>query len=450
MGVKAYLKLALFEYLAATVLSTGLVTVLLQGFYVAPELQGNALLIGACCALLLALLYLAGYSRRALLPGALAYLLAAAAGIAVALLTSQGASIVADVEENHLSFAVCTVLVPAAVYLLSRRRLGFLFLLLFALFACGYVQFVFHAELLAPSLAAFLAAAALFVYRGFVESVYAADSVGELRAGAPAAASALLPAACLGLGVLVFALLIAPLEPGHLSVKLFTEYRSFETVEVSNPVVYHKVENTELSTQTITDEEVYGSIPYEVDGSGFSEGSLTEFRDNAVEYAGQVESFSFDAQTAELESMTFANAPWMVLGTLAALLLALLAAVAVRKLLRRRWDARTAALPPAAQAQELYARFLRDLGALGLGKPASQTPAEFAAAAGPAMDAFAGEGGAQRWQQVTGAHAAACFGAGEPAAAQLEACWAFRRAFFANALRSAGRGRYCLKLFWRM
>ena len=450
MSVRDYAACVAAEYMLSVVVSVCLVMVVLSGFVVAPELQYNVGLIGVLSALLLAIAYAAAYRKGLVVWGIAGFCVLGAIIIALGVVTSSADNVMADVEENHLSFAAAVVVANACVFLLSRRPAGFLVLVAGCLFSCAFVEFAFGFGLVVPTVVLCVALAVLFSCRSFEGNVRAACCASRprrLRAFCIAGGASVL---CCAAAVGIYALVIAPLDPGHLTLRLFTEERSFETVYVSNPVVYDKVEDPNLQTLTLLDEVIEGNNPIEVEGSGLSQGATAEFVEKSREVVGQMGGYRLSNDDEGPDLFTYELPEfWFLLLALAPIAVVAIL-VGVRKAVRAKRRRSLMRLEPREQISALYLDAMAKLAKVNMGRPVALTPAEFAVAASGRMEAFLRKGQPGAWLAMAQAFEQVHYGGKLPTGDQVTACWSFHDSFYANAACKVGRVKYCLKYFWML
>ena len=447
MSIGAYLRRRAPEFVLVVVAATCVTVVVLQGFVVAPRLQFNGpLVVGLSC--LCQLVLYAGAYRRSWLAGSLvAYALLCAAMVGVGIATSANPDPLADVEGNNLAFCCVLLVANGLVYALSRRLGSCVVLVVAGLFACAFVQYVYHANLLVPTLVFVGCLAALWVVRSYALSMAAASEPGKPAYGAAGLMAVVAAVVALGVAGFLYVAVIAPLNPGHLTVKLFTEYRTFETVQVRNPSEVVTVEDPTQTTVTLTDEVIYGSIPVQLDASDPALAELDDFVQDSREQSGSKNVFRLEMvdeggvylYTYELPAF------WWLLALAVPVVLVVLAVV-VRKAMRARRRSRMAACVPHDQVGALYTRLVRDFGKLGYGKAPDQTPAEYAQANEERLAAFTQAGFG--WDDLTALYGRCHYGVSEPMAEELAAAWRFYDGHFARVVRLKGRATYAAKYFW--
>lgn len=173
-----FMRAAVGDFLLVLVVSVGLVLAVSYAFNSVPDVRGNVLVVAAIAIPLLAVLFAGSWSKRAIAPacaGAIAYAVVVIA--ACTALTPSNVPLFVDAQinddpESPLIFGVVALVVPAAVYLLSRRRAGVIVLLVAAVIALGSVQFLYRdwatAEAGVPvSLVVIAALFALLVFQSY-------------------------------------------------------------------------------------------------------------------------------------------------------------------------------------------------------------------------------------------------------------------------------------------
>lgn len=377
MSPMLYLKSVAWEALLVAVASMALGYTLYNAFYIAPTLQYSP--AGAICmAVLTVALFCVGYSGRTVRIGGVLYAivciiaLAAAAGI-------SGETFLTDSEQSYFFFALVTVLAPTLVYLLSRRLLGCAFVFIIGAFVCGWAQFFYERYELAWTIAFVLAGIALVIYRNYGESARSATSVRSLSFGAGAAVSLGAVVAVVGVACLLWFAVIAPLNPGALDIKLITEHRALETVQVKGTSAEYLTPNMELtSDQTNDSERTVDDLKESDDGKEMpakmvDDGSAQtkasgSFMGIDISSIQQAFDFKADTQTALRN--------WLLL-----ILIPLVIIVGFfvgRRILRNKRLARIQEQDAGNQVRELY-RFATDkLARVGYAIPAGATVLEFA------------------------------------------------------------------------
>ena len=448
-GFVGYVRTVAFELVLCVAASACLCMVALQGFVVAPALQFNVALLAGLSLVLQAVLYAAAYRKRNYAIGIAAYVAASAILVGVGIATSTGADVMADAEENHVAFCAAIAVANALVFLLSRSRRSFVALVAIGVFTCAFVQYAFHSDLVVASVGFALCALALLMCRTYAISVARADELSSGQAAHARAGVAALAATCVAgvLACLVFACVIAPLNPGHLTVRLFTEYRAFETIEINNPMEIIKVEDPEQHSANLTSEIIYGSQTTPVTGNDPSLAAAEELINDAQEQLGTTDDYKLesDDQGAFIYALSTPSLGWLLY--LAIPVIVVVAAVLGRRALRSCARRRIAAHGPAEQVGLIYNAQLSRFARLGFGKGSSLTPLEFACASAARMEAFS-QGPGATWAEVSALYEDVHYGAQQPSADALAGAWRFYDGFPARTCGLVGRLKYAFKYFW--
>ncbi|MBM6998776.1 DUF4129 domain-containing protein [bacterium] len=428
-----------------------LVVIALQGFVVDPALQGCLPLWLAASAALQLPLYAAqapGCSRRGQALWACLAVAVAVAAIAVGFATSTGDDPLLDDESSHVAPALVAVVAGLAVWLLSRRMGGLLALAIASLFTCGFIEYAYGGGLVAASLGLGCCLVALVPVRRYARDVALAQTLARPAFGRVALQGVGVAALACALGVAVWAGVVAPLHPGHVDVRLFTTYRSHETVEVSSPVRTVYQEDPTQTTTTVTDEQVRGNQQTQVTGDDPALAELGDFIDDARQQSGVTSDYSFDVTQDGVYLYTLSTpARWWLL-LLAVPVLVALAAVLARRGVRRARDRRLRRLDGPAQVRGIYADALRTLGRVGLGRAPTQTAREFADDARERLDDFTARLPDASFDELSGAYELVAYGGMAPDDDLLDACWRLRSGLPACVRARVGRLRYALRYFW--
>ncbi len=447
-----YLVQVLPEALLTVAFAVCFAIVVMQGFVVDPAIQFAVVPLALVCLVLQAPLYLGAdpaRSRGAQVAGGAVFALLAVGILVWGVASSGEAGALADDESAHVAPALVLVLANLLAYLLSRRMGGLFALALITLATFGFVEYAYQSALTVPSVAAYFCLAALLMVRNHALSVRAAGEAAHGSYGRAAGAALITAAACTAVAVAVWTLVIAPLAPGRVDVKLFTEYRSPETVLVTNPTQTIYVEDPDQTTVTVTDEQTFGDKTSQITGDDPALAQLGDFIANSREMAGEKSDYRFELDENGVYLYTLSTPTfWWLLWFLVPVAL-IVVAVVVRLALRRRSERAVAAGSPIEQVEVTYRRALTVFGRLGLGRAPSQTPREFAYAGQSRLEAFlAPAEDTPSWDDVTAAFELACYGDREPAQAQLAACASLRQALPLCVRKRVGRLRYILRYFW--
>ena len=231
MSISAYIRSHALDYVLCVVAASALSFTVCSAYYATQPLQAYPFAFVAACALILVLLFAIAYNTRTIVVGGLAFAGLVVAAAVWCVLSNPNMLPLEDVEGNRLLVLLPLVLTPLGVFLLSRRRVGCIILILLGAYICAIIEYLYWYNHIMAAALFLVGAIALLVVRNY------SDTVQRAQAGQVAFGSV----GITGLGMVLLAalaatslyiLVIAPLNPPSLQVKLFTEYRSAEEIEV--------------------------------------------------------------------------------------------------------------------------------------------------------------------------------------------------------------------------
>lgn len=434
---------------------------LLSSFDATVALRGAFGLQLAIALPMLIILYAGAWSKRSLAPAA-----AAVVAWAVAALAASAAMMPADVPffadgfvndspGNYPVFVVVMLAVTAVVYLLSRRVPGCAVLAFLVVAVCAGVQFLFRNWLSGEGGAVAFAcclvgSAALLIFQRYRACAYAAEQLSSPAFGRAALfAVAAVGVAC-AVGGILFACAIQPLGLGTPVIRPFEQNIVRPVIEYTGVYDSVKVENPDLKSSLVGEEEDTtsentdgGSDPEQTDDPDQGAGSPI------AQFIESLQTYSQDSWDEGADPVAYDR---LRLGALlAALAVALLAAAVIgaRIYWRRVRLRRIADRTPAARVLYLYRFLCGRFAKLGISKPASATPLEFAVARRQDMVPFTRGAGKIDFVRVTLLAQRAAYGTGDVTEAEYAQVERYYRVFFANARREVGTLRW-LWLFWKI
>lgn len=463
-----FLRAHVFDFLLVLFLSTTLVYVVSYAFYSAGDIRSNPPLCAVLMMPLLVCLYSCGWSKRALVPGSIASAVVSLAMIAIAyaltpsdvplfvadeIATSSGS--INDDSANYVIFAFVEVIVPVLVFLLSRRRIGLVFLLVASVLSCGVIQFLYRdfmteqGGLIAATLAlAFVAA--LFVHQSYKSSIMSASRVRGANFAKAFGFSLAIGAlsACIGLAVFYGA--IAGMGLMTPEVKLFEHHVSVPIDEEEGVYSDWQVQGDQTTSQT-TDEQLDTS---DNTPTGYS----------AADFVGQLAANPLgrslmqamgldpDNLSEDYEAIAYQIIRFIVI---VAIILALLAIAAIVLIWRARREFRLRRISRYDnnyQARYLYEFLLSRFARLGLGKPENLGPYEYAMGFEEAHRPFVCfvDEKAVDFIAVTQVYVHAVYAGQEIKDEHVSCVTAYYRAFFKNARRITPWPKWIFWRFWRI
>ena len=372
--MKRYWKQALPDALLCTALTVSLVPAVCSGFVLCDPFSASTAFI-ALCSLAVQLLFALLARRKAAVRLGIGLGAAIAVGIFVCL--RLRGPLAGETAESAFLFALIELITALLVFLLGRSRPGIAALFLAGSWLCAgcrFLQFPASGWCLYLFLAA---AAALYLLRVCTVCAARAELGGEALAGRILqplllAAAALAAAAGLYFGV------IAPLHPPTRELKLITELRSMELLQVLGVATTETVLDPELSSDAPPEEteqtDKRGDTPSDAP-DGLDDTLPDAQPDPGETLAETISSALQEAAEAIRYDETLRSRLWLLL----LLPAALAAAYVLRLALHRRWRRRVRALPREDAVWNYYRFFLSRLARAGLKRPPERTLREYAA-----------------------------------------------------------------------
>lgn len=466
MSLSSYLAARKGELLLVLLCAWSVTAVCLNGFHLDTLAQDYGRWTRACMALpavilLLAALYLGAHRRQRIARAVALFVAAAAVVLAVCAVLSTGEQPFADEEGNYLSLGLAAVVVTLLCFLLTRTLPGCLAWFAVSALTCSMAQAFFVGEDTQLSIVAAVSALALVVYRNFSLSVRSAQLAGR-GAGAHAFASSVLPALlCAGLALAVWALVIAPLSPGVLSIKLFTDYKQLPIEEYVGTAQERPLLNYDMSSRTTVEGEPYTTDDLREDNSSQERIDAASALQQQVlanqggqgtgasAGGGSKQDFSTDSSDAVYNPISYdVEFPWAAVWITAvlALLLAVAAYFLARRWLRMRRLRRILQKPPAEQVKELYRFILGRLERMGFAQPRGSSLREFAASSARAMDTMTMVTKVP-FTRMTEAYIAAVYSGQAPAEEEVVLMTAYYLRFWKAARAHLGNLKYFFTSF---
>lgn len=458
-GLALFLRANIYDFLMVGVLTVALSYAVLSGFDAALDLRFRFDLQALVAGGVLLVLYAGSWSRKARalsIVGTIVYCLVVI-GAALALSPEESPAFaegaVNDVEGNYAIFAVVVLACAVLSYVLSRSLGGAVVLAVSGAFCCCVVQFLFREWLgseggLVDFVVVLVCAVALVVYRRYRTGLAKADVREGTAFGGTALVGVVAAAASLGVAAVVFVGVIAPLGLGTPILKPFESYIVPPIVEYTGTYDEFLVEDPDRPTSLLNEREDSttqntegGSVPDEEETPA-PQSPILSFLQSTTLFSSDDWTESFDAVTMDRLTLGL-----LVVVLIVALLVAALIAARIfwREVRLRRLDGKSSA----DQVVFLYHFLLSRFKKLGLGKPETSTPLEFAYDSRRNLVPFTRGTGQVDFVKVTLIFQRAAYGSGSVTEEDCECVRRYYRAFFANAHQYVGTPRWLFK-FWRV
>lgn len=432
-----------FDILFCTLSSSALAYTLCSAFYATQPFQQMVWLIVLACFVVTFALYVV--ALRARLVGGIVFGVAALAAIVACALASPVESVLDDEVGNYTLFALIAVLTPLLTFLLSRKRASMVLLVVLGVYLCAVIEYLYWYGHVAAFLLFVGGCVALLVYRSYQLAVIGSDS-DALAFPIVSVSGAVLVALALALSAGVFVLVVEPLDPPNLIVKLITEHVRLDEEEVRGTGDAVNVENDQLFSLVTNDIVQQADNPEEEDSQQDMDDTSDDDSDETEENAGASVGLDEDGDRG-VDAQRISVLPWGYV--LIPLLLAALVAgvIALRRRLRNRRFQKLLAADGRAGMEGLYLFFMRRFKKLKLPVPANQTLLEFLQASKAAYERFEDPQQEVRLAQLTDAYIGVVYGGQPFVDGHRELFSAYYREFYKNARRYVGRVRYCFKFF---
>lgn len=449
MGFARRLKYGLWDILLSACATTALVYVLCTGFDCTRPLQSTPALLIAVCVALSLVLFCISYTPLTAAAGSVMLLGATAAAMVLCWQASGAESLLDDATGNYAPFVLIAVLCAALVHVLGRRKTTTLVLLAGGLLFCAAIEYLYFLGHLVPTLLFAAAVATLYAYRTYQGNLLGSAS-DAISFGTASLAGLAIVVVSLCLGVGIFTLCIAPLNPPNIIVKLLTEHVRVDeeevrgigdNVSVQNDLLYSN--NVSQQTPGTTGDE--GDTEQEPNMEDTNQTESSESTPNAGSALGLTAEEEIEAGEA-----TNTEVPsWLFLIVALCALAAVGMVIVARKLLRRRAWNRVAALPPQQRVEKAYLFFMQRFKRLKLPQPETLTLSEYAVSARGTLQRFEQVVDVPAFDRLTAVYCAAVYGRHEPQAREVDAFEDYHRAFYRNACAFKGKLKY-LWLFFRI
>lgn len=369
------------ELFLSAVVSAALCYTVQGGFNVSDAVHEAVWLDVLVCVALQGILLAGTFAPKRKIAAFAGYAVVSVGACVAAIMLSPAENPIADVPQNLFVTVALFVVVNLFVHALARRRITCIVLFGLGAFVCGYTQFLYTMNMLVATVVFLVSAGMLLAFRSYAETVEMVSATSFPLLGKASLVGTLLPLlACVAASVVVIGV-IMPLDPPHASIKLFNEYLSYEEDPVKTSVVLDEDAEKKLTTSTVdetleprttTDKIIDDAAPQQASPDNAREGDTKNYLSgdySDVDLSGLV-----DNMQALALNMPF---PWevVILCTLAILLVLL---ILPRYILHRVRLRRIASKPPREQVALLYSFFLSRFKKLGMEKPSSLSPVEYA------------------------------------------------------------------------
>lgn len=437
-----------WDFVLLLALSSALGFVVCDGFYVDPVLQYNLIYVIGLSAIVLLPLYFAAKSRKTLIPGIILSIVIYAIILAVSWELSVVESVIEDTEGNIVIFSLAIIITSLAAFCLSRFFIGSIVLFALGTFVISYLQFMY---LFGHTIAAtiFVLCSVIMVCFRYYHQTLARADTEHISFGKAFIASGLFSLVACGLGLLVVIAVLVFIDPPVMELKLVQERFALEVVQQHGIADDTNLTNEDIQSSNVNDQTQYADSDEpetEEDSPPDQEQDATNDEQNRRNTGASI-SYAMNAMGSEFTRITYGLAWWQIALIVLSVIVLLLAPYIVRKLTRFLWAKKAFSQDNAHQVVSLYCFCLGRFEKMGLGKPATVTPNDFARNSTTDLAVFSVDTDGITFEDVTKWYAKAAYGRQDPGRQASEGCRKFYNKFYRNCRRHMGSIKYFFKLY---
>ncbi len=444
------LKSTLIEFFFCIVASVSLSYTLSSCFFATQPFQSllGTGVMAIVSALVLAALFFVCTSRVSTVIGSIAVTVAIICVISLAFLLSDAESILADEESNYVYPALVFMLVAVCVFVLSRGRIRAAVLIVGGVLLCGVIEYLYWYGHALPFAVFFISSVAIYVFQTYQNSLLKSESE-TLSFGSVSASGIALAAACAALSCAVFVLVIAPLSPPHLTIKLVSEHYRIQVEEVRGTAGDTSTQNQSilsniLGNQTVQSNDPSSVLKNQLVNGQSPQGDATEYEERDTKQNSGSDEKEGESGGGDL-GMEF---PDQMFYALPLFLFALIVLAVVGKLLLRRRHYNKMLAEESGKAMEsLYMFFMKRFEKAKIPGPESLTLAEYAVNRENYFKGFEGSINKVEFFHLSEVYSAHVYGGKPVSDSELALFKDYYRNFYKRMRQYLGTVRYLLRFF---
>ena len=448
VGFLYYARHSVWDFVLCTIAACGLCQVCLIAFQSTSALQGQPWVTIPVVALITLLLFVIAYRTRTAAVGGVLFAVAACVATLAAWYATGAQSLFADGPNNGAYMVLMLLWPPVLVFLLSRKRVGSIALLVIGFILCALMEYLYWQGQVLAVIVFGVAAAALIAYRNYQMGL-AGSATEQLSFGSAAAAGVVVSLVALLLSCGVFALVIGPLDPPQVTLKLITQHVRVQEEHLRGAGDTMSAQNKDLFSMNVSDEQQKANGDNgQMNQQQNQDDSLNVDNQTVADAGGALNIDNKDDEDSG-QAISIQVPDYVVFIAIVLVVLIVLAVIALKKLLRARWLAKVRELPAAAQVQGLFLYFMRSLVKMKVPPLTLQTLNEYAVAIEPQTTYFEQTAEACAFTRLAQDYGAVVYGGVQPSDEQLAAFHDYYAAFHRRARAYVGRIKYLL-LFFRI
>ena len=430
----AFMRTVLWECLLCIVTSVALSYTLASVFYASQPFQTLAGLAGmvVACGVLTVALFASTFSTKASLYGALGIGVAVVGCVVAGFATSSAPTPMEDVVGNNIYIVLVVVLSTLAVFFLTRRKLTSLVLVVLGIYLCALVEYLYWYGHVVSFVVFALGAVALFAVRSYRNDVSASEG-GQLAFGAVAASGAAITLVAALVAGGLFVLVVSPLHPQNVVVKLVTEHYRVDEVEVRGIASTMSIPGDTRTSQTNDQTSLSSNMV----------GDRTN-APNANEGEGDSGSSEGAVQTpfGMLAALLLGLPPWAPFALLLGIVALVAAVIGTKLLLRKRRYNKMLAGGNERATNALYLFFLERFKRLDVPELGSATLGEYVRNAAETFNKFESGTGTPDFATLTNIYTRNVYGGSGVADAELGQFKDYYHVFYKRMRKFAGTLKY--------
>lgn len=445
MNMGMYLRMSIWDFLLVCIAGVSLTYVMLDSFYINPTLQFSVL-PGIIAVVVLAVLFLIAFNGRTARIGGAVFAVCCVIAVVVAIALSPS-NFISDSEQTYFYFALVVILVPLLTFGLSRSHVGSVVLFGAGAFICAWMQFFYEFYEIVWTLLFVISALMLVIYKNYQQCARSATSVRKLSFSAGFVVALCAVGAAVGLACIAWFGIIAPLNPEALEIKLITEYRALEEVEVLGTSSEEMMPNMDLTSDQTTKLERSTDDLIEDENGTEMPAREVPVKSSEEQKSGTFMGIDIESVTQVFDPKTYDETifPWWLLSLLIIPLLIVVYFVA-RRVYRGVWLRRIQKLPYDEQVSQIFLFLIGKFERIGISVPEGMTLSEFARNNQETMSFFTKLSGVS-FVALTDAYVSSVYGKREMTALNAEQFAHFYKSFWKAARKKLGNLRYFVKSF---
>ena len=448
MGFASYLKHSVWDFLLCACASSALCYVCLIAFQATSPLQAQPWTVVVACVALTLVLFMVAYRFVTAVAGSIALVVVFCVAVVAGWQMSGAESLFADGAGNYAYAVVLLTICPVVVFLLSRKKATCVALLAGGLIMCAIMEYLYWQGQIVAIVLFGVCAAALFAYRNYQQGL-AGSLTEKISFGSATIAALVIAALGAGLACGVFALVIAPLDPPNLIIKLVTTHVRVDEEHLKGSGDSLSVQNPDLFSLNTNGEQ---QVSMDENGVLQQQENMDDTQQNndlqTIAIAGSA--FNIDnTENEESQAISLTVPDWLPLVLAVCLVLLIALVIALRKFLRARWLGRVKGMAAADQVKTMFLYFLASFGKMKVPAPVNQTLREHAASIEAMTVNFEQVTASPDYTALAGVYASVVYGSHEPSDEELSSLYDYYARFHKRAVKYVGRLKY-VPLFFRI